>query len=96
MICLYSQEGLLSPELRRRLEIIDTLTYECSASSVYVLLNISRQRLCTEPKDHFYGMLSICGPKLADKIERDCDQSVIQHVVFKDVFFKVLGQGQTP
>ena len=92
MICLYSKDELPSPELRRRLEIIDPLTNECLASSAYLLLNISRQRLCTEPKDHIYGMLSICGPKLANKIKPNYDQSVMYRVVFKDVFLKYLDQ----
>ena len=92
IICLYSKDELPSPELRRRLEIIDPLTNERLASSAYLLLNISRQRLCTEPKDHIYGMLSICGPKLANKIRPDYDQSVMYHEVFKDVFLKYLDQ----
>ena len=77
MICLYSQEELPSLELQRRLEIIDPLTNECLATSASLLLNISRHHLCTEPKDHIYGMLSICGPDLADKIKGDYDQSVM-------------------
>ena len=92
MICLYSKDELPSPELRRRLEIVDPLTNERLASSAYLLLNISRQRLCTEPNDHIYGMLSICGPKLANKIKPDYDQSVMYHEVFKDVFLKYLDQ----
>lgn len=92
LICLYSKDKLPSPELRRRLEVIDPLTNECRVSSAYLLLNISRQRLCTEPKDHIYGMLSICGPKLANKIKPDYDQSVMYHIVFRDVFLKYLDQ----
>lgn len=92
MICLYSKDELPSPELRRRMEIIERLTNEGLVSSAYLLLNISRQRLCTEPKDHIYGMLSICGPKLASKIKPDYNQSVMYHDVFKDVFLNYLDQ----
>ena len=92
MICLYSKDELPSPELRRRLEIMDPLTNEGLASSAHLLLNMSRQRFCTEPKDHIYGMLSICGPKLASKIRPEYSQSVMYHEVFKDVFLKYLDQ----
>ncbi|KAI9780886.1 MAG: hypothetical protein M1839_006513 [Geoglossum umbratile] len=92
IICLYTKDELPFPELRQRLEVIEPLAFECLGSSVYFLLNISRQRICSEPKDHIYGMLSICGPKLASKIKPDYDRSVGYHEVFKDVFLKYLDQ----
>ena len=92
VICLYSKDELPSSELRRRLEIMDPLMDEGLASSAHLLLNMSRQRFCSEPKDHIYGMLSICGPKLASKIKPDYDRSVMYYEVFKEVFLKYLDQ----
>ena len=94
LICLYTKDELPYPGLRQRFEIVEPLMYERHGSSAYLMLSISRQRFCTEPKDHIYGMLSICGPKLASKIKPNYDPDVPYRDIYKDVFLKYMNQVQ--
>ena len=94
LICLYQKDELPYPGLRQRLEIAEPLIYETQCSLAYLLLSNSRQRLCTEPKDHIYGMLSICGPKLAEKIIPNYDPGVPYHEVYKDILLEHISQVQ--
>lgn len=92
VICLTTKQDLPKPSLRRRLELIEPLTNERGSSSMNLLLNISRQRECTNPKDKIYGMLSICGPRLSKKIEPHYAEDWSTGDVYKDVFVKYLKQ----
>ena len=92
LICLYTKDELPYPGLRERFEIIEPLLYERHGSSAYLMLSISRQRFCTEPKDHIYGMLSIYGPKLASNIHPNYDPDVPYREIYKDVFLKYMDQ----
>ena len=94
LICLYTKDELPYPGLRRRFEIIEPLMYERHGSSAYLMLSISRQRYCTEPKDHIYGMLSICGTKLASRIDPNYDPDVHYRDIYKDVFLKYMNQNR--
>ncbi|KAI9641390.1 hypothetical protein NHQ30_010192 [Ciborinia camelliae] len=90
IICLYCKSELSWPGLRERVEFIRPLTYERGSSSMYMLVNTSRERKCSNPRDHIYGMLSICGPKLVSTIEPQ--YSLPFHEVYKNVFLTYLKQ----
>lgn len=92
VICLETKQELPSLGLRRRLGLVKMLTLKRGSSSIYVLLNISRQRKCFNPKDKIYGMLSICGPTLADKIEPHYSGDWSVADVYTDVPLKHLEQ----
>lgn len=92
LISLYTKDHIPFSAIRPRLEVIQALTSEIHGSSAYLLLNISRRRLCSDPKDHIYGMLSLCGPLLASKIKPDYRQVVGPREVFRDFFAAYLLQ----
>ena len=94
LICLLSKVTLSYPGLGRRLEVVKDLVYERKGYSAHLLLSISQQRLCSDPKDHVYGMLSICGPELASKIVPNYDPRVSYSDIYKEVCLKYIDQVQ--
>ena len=94
LICLNTKDTLSYPGLRQRVEVANALVYERQGCPARLLLSISQRRLCSDPKDHIYGMLSMCGPELASKIVPNYDLGVAYFDIYKDVCLKYMDQVQ--
>ena len=92
LICLYAKRFLSYPGLCQRLKVVKPLMYERHGCPVNLLLRNSQQRLCSEPKDHVYGMLSICGPGLANEMVPNYNPLVPYFDIYKDFCLKYMDQ----
>jgi hypothetical protein len=92
IICLLTKQQLPTPQLRERLGAIDPLTREFHSCAFDALVDLSRMRKCFDPRDKIYGMLSLCGPNLAGKIETSYEKETKD--VYRDIFLQYSHQVQ--
>jgi len=87
IICLRTKDILSSscPDLRERLQMIETMTLERSSVSLNLVLNATRIRKCLEPKDKIYGILSIAGEMISRQITPDYTERTNAGDVYREV-----------
>ena len=85
---LYNDRNIPTNELRQTLEVSRYLT--STSSSLGILLMAGRQRHCADPKDHMYGISSMCKQKWIKHIVPRYNTRIEFHEVFQEVFVKCL------
>ncbi|KAK4494885.1 hypothetical protein PRZ48_014241 [Zasmidium cellare] len=71
IVCLKTKDVLPSATLRNRLFMVEAVTHDRRDFYLRLLLIISRERKCSDPRDHIYGIMSIAGPALSRHIMPD-------------------------
>ncbi|KAF2162754.1 hypothetical protein M409DRAFT_69007 [Zasmidium cellare ATCC 36951] len=78
VVCLRTKNQLPSITLRHRLSVVEPITYDRQNCTLKLLLITSRERKCADPRDHIYGIMSIAGPALSERIVPDYTKDTAQ------------------
>lgn len=89
VLCIHNKERLPSIIFRGRCRHIAYLTAEATRFSMSTLLDLSRSKGCTDPRDKVYGILGLTAPLFNASIKVDHSLPVEQ--VYKDAFLAHTG-----
>ena len=90
IVYLLYRNVTLPTGLRARLKFLETLAVSDDDFDEGLLLTHSRQRKCQDPKNHIYGILSMCRLDLARKISPDYSLDVEYARIFQDFFLHLI------
>ena len=89
VLCIHNKERLPSVIFRERCRHIAYLTAEATRFPMSILLDLSRSKECTDPRDKVYGVLGLTAPLFNASIKVDYSLPVEQ--VYKDAFLAHTG-----
>ncbi|KAK1621786.1 heterokaryon incompatibility protein-domain-containing protein [Colletotrichum phormii] len=82
--CLQGKQWLPSERLRERIHLVEELTRPSSGRPLRAILDITRNRKCSDPRDKVFGVLELVPPRFANMIMPNYHAPVAQ--VYQDTF----------